>query len=179
QETYEPPPPPVAQEPPPRDVSITLSPLHLLMPLFEAQVEARIFPNFSLALIGGYGAVTVESSDPAISDLELDVVEFGGQLTGYPLKDFKSLQLGAEVLWIRVSGDNLGDTDITGVADGVAVGPFVGYKVLTSGGFTFAIQGGFEYIAIRGETSDNAGNTDSDEQKDIIPLLNANLGWSF
>jgi hypothetical protein len=98
---------------------------------------------------------------------------------GYPLKDFKSLQLGAEVLWVRVSGDNLGDTEITGVADGVGIGPFVGYKVLTRAGFTFAVQGGFQYIAIRADASDNVGNTESAETQDVILLLNANLGWSF
>jgi len=145
----------------------------------EGQVEARIYPHFSLALIAGYGTVTVESNDPTVGDLSLDVLELGGQITGYPIKDFKSLQLGLEVLWVRVSGDNLGDTEISGVADGVAVGPFVGYKVLTSGGFTFAVQGGFEYLAIKGETSDNSGTTVSGENNDVVFLLNANIGWSF
>jgi hypothetical protein len=115
----------------------------------------------------------------SIDGTTLDVIEFGGQLTGYPIKDFKSLQLGAEVLWVRVSGDNLGEQGITGVADGVAVGPFVGYKVLTAGGFTFVVQGGFEYIAVKGEASDSAGNTGTGETNDVVPLLNLNLGWSF
>ena len=85
---YEPPPPPEAEEPPPDDISITISPLHLLLPLIEGQVEARIFPHFSLALIGGYGSVTVRGVNSTLGEITLDVVEFGGQVTGYPIKDF-------------------------------------------------------------------------------------------
>ena len=147
--------------------------------MIEAQLEARIFPHFSLSVIGGYGSVTIQSGDPSINGTSLEVVELGTQIVGYPIKDFKSLQLGAEVMWLRVSGENLGDTGIAAIADGVGVGPFIGYKVLTQGGFTFVIQGGFQYIAIKGEASDNAGTTETAEQDDIILLLNANLGWSF
>ncbi len=175
---YEPPPPEEPKETP-RDVSITISPLHLLLPVIEAQVEARIYPHFSLSLIAGYGSVTLHSNDPSIDGTALDVLELGGQITGYPLKDFKSLQLGAEILWLRVSGENVGDTGIAAVVDGTAVGPFVGYKVLTSGGFTFAIQGGFERIILKGEASDDTGTTETAQDQDWVLLLNANLGWSF
>ena len=69
--------------------------------------------------------------------------------------------------------------EITANAGGLAFGPFLGYKLITSGGFTFVVQGGFQYAAVKAEASDTEGNTAEDEQDTIIPLFNLNLGWSF
>jgi hypothetical protein len=69
--------------------------------------------------------------------------------------------------------------DVTGVGEGFAVGPLVGYKLVTSGGFTFLAQGGIEYVAVRAEASNTSGSSASKSDSRLIPLLNLNLGWSF
>lgn len=165
----------VAQEPQPRNVSLTLSPIHLIFPVLELTGEVRLTDHFGLAGIFGYGSI--EASD-GLETHRFKVLEAGGQLSGYVLAPFDSLHFGLELLYVNVSGDNRTGT-VSGVGEGVAVGPFVGYKLITSGGFTFVAQGGVQYMAVRAEAKDTAGNTDSAEQKSVIALLNLNIGWSF
>ncbi len=150
-------------------VSITFSPLHLIQPVFEAQAEVRVLPALGLAGIGGIGRGTHEG-------ITFSVLELGGQIAAYPLDDFRSLQFGAEVLWIHVGGE-VGDVKGTGA--GTAVGPFVGYKLITRHGFTFFAQGGAQYIFVKAEASNSAGDTAEDSESGFIPLLNLNFGWSF
>jgi hypothetical protein len=174
---YEPPPPP---PPPPevtRDLSLTFSPVHLLLPLFELMLELRVVDGFGVALLAGYGQV---SADDALGKSHVfTAYELGGQLVWYPLKPFESLQVGAELLYVNVKSDDLANATVTGVGDGVAVGPLIGYKLITSGGFTFVVQGGIQYVAIRAEAESEAGQRAEEEQAKVIPLLNLNLGWSF
>ena len=56
----------------------------------------------------------------------------------------------------------------------VAVGPFLGYKVMSDAGFTFDRQLGFEHLSVQASAQ---GETASG--KDMIVLLNLNIGWSF
>jgi hypothetical protein len=174
----EPPEPTKVQEKP-RYVSLTFSPLHLLSPIVELQVEGMVTPHFGLAALGGYGTIKATSANSTLDDTRFTAYELGLQLVGYPLRDFSSLQLGAELLWLKISTDSLEGREISGNAGGLAIGPFIGYKLLTSGGFTFFAQGGFQYIAAQADVADTEGNTGHDEASTIIPLLNLNIGWSF
>jgi hypothetical protein len=151
-----------------RIVSLTFSPLHLVIgPIFEMQIEAQVTPHFGVAVLGGVGSLKVEN---AIGEsARFTAYELGGQLVGYPLEDFKSLQLGAEVLWVKVSTDDVDGRQVQDEASGVAFGPFIGYKLITSAGFTFFAQGGFEYLKA----------SEDDVDSEFIPLLNLNIGWSF
>lgn len=168
--------PPPEPEEPTRTVSITMSPIHLIAPIFEAMVEVRPTDHFGIALIGGYGRVSVTDNNETVS---FRAYEIGGQASFYPMDAFDNLALGLEVLYINVDTDELHDAKISGVGEGIAVGPFVGYKLITSGGFTFVVQGGAEYVALRAKASDTAGNTAKDDDTRFIPLINLNLGWSF
>ena len=160
-------------------LSLTFSPLHLLSPVFELQIEARVVPHFGAALIAGVGSIKSERTPSGVPAQNFSAYELGAQVVGYPLQPFESLQLGAELLWIKVSTENFNGQQITADAGGVAVGPFVGYKLVTRAGFTFFAQGGFEYLVARADASDNLGNTASDERSAFIPLLNLNVGWTF
>ena len=160
-------------------LSLTFSPLHVLSPIFELQVEARVVPHFGAALIGGVGTMKSTSTVAGVPAQRFSVYELGAQLVGYPLQPFESLQLGAELLWIKVSTENYNGRQITADAGGVAIGPFVGYKLVTEAGFTFFAQGGFEYVVLKADAADSSGNTARAEQSTFIPLLNLNLGWSF
>jgi len=150
-------------------VSITVNPLRLFIPLFEASAEVRLMPALGLAGIGGLGSVKVHGA-------RFTVKEVGGQVVVYPLGDFRSLELGGEVLWLHVDG---GNADISATAAGVGVGPFVGYKLITRGGFTFSVQGGGQYVFAQADASDSQGNSATASADGFGLLLNLNFGWSF
>lgn len=169
--------PPKPEPEPVRSVSVTLSPIHLLLPIFELTVEARVVDHFGLALLGGFGSVTAENN---LGESEkFSAYEVGGQALWYPMKPFHGLHVGAEVLYLKVESDDMNDGRVSGTGTGLAVGPLIGYKVLTSGGFTFVAQGGVEYVAIQAEANDQAGNSAQEDESRWIPLLNLNLGFSF
>src|SRR5689334_1254199 len=101
-------------------VSLTFSPLHLLFPIFEAQAEVRIVPAVGLAVIGGIGSMKADVptscgggvvAGTCSHSVRFGVTEVGGQVAVYPLADFRSLELGAEVLWLHVNGEV---EDVTG-----------------------------------------------------------------
>jgi hypothetical protein len=172
-------PPPAAPEPPPphRSVTLSFSPIHLIFPLFEATAEVRAVDHFGISAIGGFGSVPISYSD-GTGD-RLSAYELGGQLVVYPWNDFDGVQFGVELLYLHLSGENLSNADVKAAGEGLAVGPLVGYKLVTLAGFTFFAQGGFEYIAARAETNDTSGNSSSASDSRLIPLLNLNIGWSF
>jgi len=182
-------PPPVAVRPAPapleggakekeveedRSVYISISPIHLIGPIVEVTGEARLHRHIGVALIGGYGALKVDGVKERFK-----VWEVGGQFVGYPVGHFDhGMQLGLEVLYAGVStNDNAKVTVAT--ATGLATGPFIGYKLATKVGFSFNVQGGVQYVFARADASSSNGTTASAEQKSVIPLVNANVGWSF
>jgi hypothetical protein len=85
------------------------------------------------------------------------------------------------VLYAGVSGgdSSTNNVKVAATASGLAAGPFVGYKLATRVGFTFNVQGGVEYLFVRADASASTGQTASAQQTRLIPLVNANLGWSF
>jgi hypothetical protein len=184
---YEPPPPPPPPKPEPRTVSLTFSPLHLILPVFEMMGEFRPVNGLGLAGIFGYGKITfpVDEFDPTTGvvqerDVTATVLELGLQTVWYPLDAFDSLQVGAEFVWLSAEANEVSQSSNAAVAVGVAVGPFVGYKLITSGGFTFLVQGGAQYVFARAEPEAPSGTTTTtDEATAVIVLLNLNIGWSF
>jgi hypothetical protein len=167
------------RESPSQRVSITFSPLHLIAPIFELEAELMVVPHFGVGVIGGIGSIEADSGDPEIGKERFKAYELGLQVTGYPLKDFESLQLGAELLWVNVSSENIDGQDIQGEGSGIAVGPFIGYKLMTDVGFTLFVQGGAQLMTVTAEATDAEGNTDTADDSEVILLLNANIGWSF
>jgi hypothetical protein len=155
---------------------VSFSPIHLLLPLVELMGELRLHRHVGVAVIAGYGSVKPEGSTTRFS-----VLEVGGQLVGYPVGHFDhGMQLGVEVLYVGVSGsDRSGGERISGAAQGLAMGPLVGYKFASKVGFSLNVQGGVQYVALRANASSTSGATASAEDSSVIPLLNFNLGWSF
>lgn len=167
---YQPPEPP----PPMTSFSLTISPIHLLLPILELTGEFRLGTQAGLALIAGGGRVSVAQSDG--TKVTFNVYECGGQLRYYLTGSFRrGMQLGAEILYVHVNGSL---QDITGVASGLALGPFVGWKTTSYSGFTFEIQGGVEVVTMGTSVSDSSGGSSS-SSVDYIPLVNLGIGWSF
>jgi hypothetical protein len=165
------------------DVSLTFSPFHLLLPVFEVTGEYAVDDHFGVAVIAGYGSLPISTTtvynvggSSTTSTEHVGVWELGGHVNYYVLGNFDhGMQLGAEILWVGASvGANDSHTSV--VATGLAVGPYLGYKIATHVGFTFEANLGVEYLAARANTSDG---TSSAQEKKVIPLVNLNVGWSF
>ena len=167
---YEPP-----EAPPPMPtVSLTFSPLHLLLPVLELTGELRLGTQGGVALIAGGGWITDTASDG--TKVTFWVYEVGSQLRYYVTGNFRrGLHIGAEILYLHVNGslDN-----VTGVAQGLALGPFFGWKTVSHAGFTFEVQGGVEIVTAGTQVTDSSGGSTSSDVE-YVPLLNLNIGWSF
>ena len=163
----------------PDGFSLTISPLLLVFPIGELTLEVPLDEdrNMGLAVIGGYGSVGIETSDGFTTETErVTIFELGASFRYYLLGNYSfGMQLGAELMYIGASTTVDG---VTGVGDGFSGAPFLGFKIVTPGGFTFDSQLGVAYVFVRANASD--GDSESSEQaSDIIPLLNLNIGWTF
>ena len=169
-----PPPAPTAPASPAHLVSITFSPVHLALPIFEVTGEIRDGDSFGFALILGGGEVQ-----------GLGAFEVGAQARFYALGDFEGgLQIGAEVLYLHLDGGlgSTNSTSLSGSGTGAAIGAFVGYKTILAIGLTFEAQGGAEVVnadASASATSATGSSTATASDVRVIPLLNLNVGWSF
>jgi hypothetical protein len=146
-------------------VAITMSPIHLAVPFVELMGELRAHPQVGVAAIAGAGRVD-----------DITVWEAGGQFNYYLIGSFDhGMQLGVEAMYLHADKTESG---IAAAADGLAIGPYVGYKVAMNVGFTFNAQLGAQAAVLRGEASSSTA-TAMTEQKDVFPLVNLNVGWSF
>lgn len=103
--------------------------------------------------------------------------EIGASARYYLIGSFRhGMQVGLEALYLSVSGDM---ENTLAVGKGLCVGPFIGYKYIASFGLTVDIQGGAGYTLIGASASDDDGNSASDSDSDVLPILNLNIGWSF
>ncbi|MEZ4318583.1 MAG: hypothetical protein R3F61_13805 [Myxococcota bacterium] len=150
-----------AQEKEPYDhaVSITNSPLQLVLPIVEVTGEFRLADRVGLGAIVGLGASS-----------GLPVGTLGPTFRFYPLGSFDhGMQVGADLQLVAAATEVAGDL-VSAV--GVTGGPFLGYKIAARFGLTFEGQLGVggSYVTGGGGASATVG---------AIPILNLNLGWSF
>lgn len=167
-----------APAPPLPRVALTISPLLLFLPIFELTGEVRLDQRVGVGLVAGYGKVTIDDPDVQGGKLTLDVVEAGAQFRYYVVGDFRhGMQLGAEALYLNVSG---GAGTISAVADGLSLGPFVGYKFTSASGFTFDSQLGAARVGVAASAKNSATTqkANASDSKWTL-LLNLNVGWSF
>ncbi|MDY0060386.1 MAG: hypothetical protein RBU45_11285 [Myxococcota bacterium] len=163
-------------------LSLTLSPIHLAMPVLEVTAEYRVLPKLGVAGFLGAGQYTQETEigGTVVDEDTFLVLEVGAQVRYYVLGDFDhGMQLGAEVLYLHLSGDDLSSSTVSGSGAGVAVGPFLGYKIATRIGFTFDVQLGYQVILVSAEASNDQGQSATSDETSGSPLLNLNVGWSF
>ena len=162
-----------------RKFSLTNSPIHLALPIFEFTGEYAVAPKFGVAAIGGYGGMELEKSDGfTVTKETIPVLELGAQAMYYPWGDFNGgMQVGAELLWIKLFIPE--DEGVVVTANGVAVGPMLGYKWVMSFGLTFVVQGGYQFMFAQAKGVDNTGAEMESNVDAGIPLINLNMGWSF
>jgi hypothetical protein len=169
---------PVREPPPPRElrsVSLTISPLHLILPIVELMGDIRVLEKLSIAAILGFGTVQLTG---AFAGERATVFEAGTQIKLYAIGDFDhAMQLGLEALYIHLSA-TLDASGVTGTGSGLAIGPFIGYKWIARFGLTIDLQVGAQLAGIFAEASDGT-TTEEDSTTELVPLLNLNFGWSF
>lgn len=161
-------------------VSITISPVHLFLPVIELTGEYRVADKIGVSAILGAGRVeTGGTTSGGSPENKFLVIEGGTQFRYYPVGTFvHGMQLGTEILFIYIDRDETDDISVSG--EGLAIGPFIGYKVATDGGFTFDTQVGFEYVVARAHREESTTATAAEKSADtFIVLLNLNVGWSF
>ena len=149
---------------------ITFSPVHLASPMIEITGEYRLADKMGVAVVVGVGRVKLDMvTSSGTIDRFRTGIEGGAQFRYYLIGSFiHGMQLGAEVLYTYVDRD---ETDsVADGGDGFAVGPFIGYKIATNIGFTFDAQLGFQNVTTPSAWKD---------EKNILPMVNLNVGWSF
>ena len=68
---------------------------------------------------------------------------------------------------------------VSGVGAGVALGPLIGYQLITRSGFTLQVQAGPGYIVSHAEATHPSGAHKSEDDTQWRPFLNLERGWSF
>ena len=163
--------PAFAEEAEPLLNSLTISPIHMLMPVFEASYEMHFNEEVSMSFITGFGQFSDETSTTNVS-------EIGMQMRYYINPTYEGLHAGFEALYVSASGGDGGSVEVAGA--GLAIGPLVGWKFVLDSGLTFDLQGGYQFVVVAAEGEDTeTGATASDSDEGGIPLVNINVGWSF
>ncbi len=159
---------PLPRGPEPRNLSMMIDPFYLIEPVLKVTGEYRADDDMGFA-----GMV-------AIGDIEGSSAYMAGvQLSYYLLGDFRhGMQLGGELLYAHV-GDESVTSDISGWGNGVAIGPYIGYKYIFDFGFTLNLQGGLNYNFIKVKVEDNSGQSASGSGSGLGAIANVNVGWSF
>jgi hypothetical protein len=146
--------------------SLTISPIHLAIPLGELQGEFKLDEKIGVAVIGGYGSTE-----------GVALYEVGAQGRYYLLKDFRSgLPLGLELMYVGTG--NIEEGTATASATGLTVGPFTGYKHIFDFGLTLEAMAGAAYMWVTGSATDGVQSAEMTETA-LFPLININIGWSF
>ncbi len=146
-------------------VAITTSPLLLVIPMAEVTAEVRLADRVGVSVIAGVGSLRDQDTDETIS-----LLEGGASVRYYVTGSFRGgLQLGAEAVYIHASADSM---DVE--AAGLGLSPFVGYKWTHRSGITLEGQLGATFMTARA-TSDTATASD----RDVFPMLNLQVGYSF
>jgi hypothetical protein len=158
--------PPTAPVDHPQKVTISWSPVHLVLPVVELEGEFSPAPHMGVGVIVGAGRVS--NADKTVT---ATAIEGGAQFNYYFMRNFSGLHGGVEVIYLHASDV---PQDATVTAAGISAGPYAGYKLLTDFGFTFIAQLGVQMLYV------SASNTvDMKSETKFGPLLNLNLGWSF
>ena len=164
-------------------VSLTVSPIHLLLPVGEVTAEVRILDSLGAAGIVGLGSIALDVDDPDRPSRKERFFfwEVGGQARWYPIGDFDhGMEVGLQILYLGLSGDVEQDgVTYSGLANGVAIGPFLGYKLVTGAGFTFDAQLGVQWLGVFASAESSEGAEASEKGDEVLPILRLNVGWSL
>jgi hypothetical protein len=137
-------------------VTVMLNAPYLLVPVYELSAELAVREGWGAAIRGGGGVSDLGGEDRTI-------VEVGAQGIYYVLgNNNRGVQLGLDTRYVSYEDGG----QLMGIGDGVAVGPFVGYKRVFGSGVTLGVQLGAQ-VALSG-----------DSESPVFPFLTLGLGVS-
>jgi len=138
-------------------LSVTTEVFYLFIPVFTLRTEYAFRDRWSASVRGGWGRRTDFGQTS-------DIFELGAQGTYYLTGNAsRGVQVG---VYARYAGFE-NDGQLLGVGDGVAFGPFVGYKRVFASRLTLGAQLGAELVA-SGRSEDP-----------VIPYVSLSVGLSF
>jgi hypothetical protein len=156
--------------PAPRNWAVTMSPVHLFLPVIEIAVERRIERKLGIAVMVGGGSIENDQGD------KFTVSEVGLSARYYVLGSFaKGMQLGGALEYLKVKSDDINGSSVSVNGSGFVVAPFIGYKRTFGFGLTLDGQLGAGLIAVEAEADNGA----MEEESRVSAYLNLNIGWSF
>jgi hypothetical protein len=153
-------------------ISLTLSPVSLLEPLFHLTAE---FPSekrtSAISIVLGIGYVGNSTA-----------YVMGAQGSLYPVGRFEhGMQVGAQIIYADFGSEATPRQFDAGMSMGV--GGFLGYKRVLLGGLTLQIQGGAQLRFVLRTLVNDSASGDKEVTKEhmwgAVPLLNTGIGWSF
>jgi len=157
-----------------------VSPIHLVIPLVEVHVEAPVAVDGRLSLVGILGAGATTVKDSIDGDIDMTILQVGGQGRFYVVDPMEGFHIGGEGVLIEVYADSETDADVTATAAGVSLGLFGGWKYVGDSGFTFVAHVGYQTAGVGAEVKDSGtGEEVSKSEGSQGPLVNLDLGWSF
>jgi hypothetical protein len=168
-------------ERPTRHVTVSFEPLHLFYPIVQIGAEVRATDEISIVVFGGSGKAPVLGSDVIYTGPDkVNVWEVGGEFRYYATGDFSygGMHVGAEALFMHASIDGpaiLAGGAVGGLAAGFTVGPNLGWKFVTRGGFTVDSSIGIGFRAAKQSTDPNAPKDDNS----AVLLGSLAIGWTF
>lgn len=134
---------------------------YLAVPVFQLHAELALTGRWSAALRAGLGKSGVGH--------EQWVGELGGQATYYLTGNFdRGMQVGLDVRGTAYEGEG----HLFGLGDGLALGPYVGYKRVFGYGITLGAQ-----LSVQGVLFGEV-ETVEDENNRVLPYLLLYTGWS-
>jgi hypothetical protein len=152
-------------------VAITMSPVHLFIPMIELTTEIRAASRVGIAVIAGAARFHERTTNTPVA-----LFEGGASVRYYALGSFRTgLQLGFEALYVHAKTDS---TTYDANVVGLGLAPFAGYKWTHGSGFTFEGQLGATYMAARARASSGTSMA-MEEKSKVGPMLNLNVGYSF
>ncbi len=158
-------------------VAVTLSPLHLLIPMVEVTGEFRLMDNLSVAGILGGGRLQGISGD---TEVDLTIYEIGAQGRYYLTGSFQSgLHVGVELLQLGITGGaTAGEISASASGQGFSAGAFAGYKHTFGFGLVLDGQLGYSVMLVKASASGEGASVSAGESSRGV-LLNLNIGWAF
>jgi hypothetical protein len=160
---------PAAAEP---TLTVSLEPVMLVMPMVDSTIEYSPVPHLGLAVRAGYGHIGI----PFVAGA--NIYELGGQANWYINQSFKGWHVGTEATWLwgGLSGYLFDNQQQMMPSQQQAspervLGAYGGYKFVWWRGMSAVVQVGVGKLDMK--------SSPDGPIHQVIPVANANLGWSF
>ena len=147
------------------DWTVSISPIQLVIPIVSLSSERSVAQD-----VGFGGRISAGSVNNSTA--------FGGGIFAnyYAIGDFDhGMMIGGSLNYAHAEGS---DQEITATANGVGLGPHIGYKVNFGFGLTTSLQLGGAYIIATGSGTDGTSSA-SVSANGFAATGDLKVGWSF